>query len=208
MARGRRPAGASSGGAVLQRARDALAAVAGGSDASAQLAVTSARQLSTLWAGYGVILECEADEDDEDGLLIIKEVAPPAGSGVSHMRKLRSYQVEAAFYERVAPLLPPDAACRLPRCLGVHSTLHGGIDSGGGGGGGTMQLVMSDLRASFPRRCGTLDEPHARAALAWLAAFHAACWGADAQQLGLWPEGCYWHLATRWAAASASTSSA
>jgi hypothetical protein len=155
--------------------------------------------LSTLWAGYGVILECETDDNES---LIVKEVSPPAGSGVSHMRKLRSYQVEAAFYERVAPRLPPGAACRLPRCLGVHSP----VDSGGSGSGtgGAMRLVMSDLRSSFPRRCGTLDEPHARAALAWLAAFHAACWGADAEGLGLWPEGCYWHLATRWGAAGAA----
>jgi hypothetical protein len=47
------------------------------------------------------------------------------------------------------------------------------------------------------RRCGGLDELQAKAALSWLAAFHAACWGADAEQLGLWPEACYWHLATR-----------
>lgn len=45
---------------------------------------------------------------------------------------------------------------------------------------------------------GGLDEAHARAALSWLAAFHAACWGADAAALGLWhPEGTYWHLHTR-----------
>lgn len=46
--------------------------------------------------------------------------------------------------------------------------------------------------------CGSLDEAHTKAALSWLAAFHAACWGADAAALGLWEEGCYWHLSTRW----------
>lgn len=170
---------------------------------------------------------------------------PPAASGVSHERKLRSYQVEASFYERVAPRLP--AAAAVPRCLGIHSTLHsrepsasGGASSGtpdGDSGCGALQLVMVDLRAEFPCRwvqggplwhawllcklaakghkvnwlslpiacpparpscsCSTLDEAHARAALRWLAAFHAACWGADAAALGLWEQGSYWCLQTR-----------
>lgn len=74
--------------------------------------------------------------------------APPPGSGVSHLRKLRSYRVESHFYERVAPLLPADAACHVAQCLGVHSTL----DSEDGSCGGGMQLVMRNLRQRFPRR--------------------------------------------------------
>ena len=103
-----------------------------------------------------------------DGLLArrTQEVHPPAASGASHERKLRSYQVEAAFYETVAPRLP--AAAAVPRCLGLHSTLHrssggqGQAASPGGGRGapggsgdsgcGTLQLVMADLRSEFPRR--------------------------------------------------------
>lgn len=46
-------------------------------------------------------------------------------------------------------------------------------------------------------RASGLDEAHTKAVLRWLAAFHAACWGADAKQLGLWEQGCYWHLETR-----------
>ena len=103
-----------------------------------------------------------------DGLLArrTQEVHPPAASGASHERKLRSYQVEAAFYETVAPRLP--AAAAVPRCLGLHSTLHrssggqgqaaspcGGRGAPGGNGDsgcGTLQLVMADLRSEFPRR--------------------------------------------------------
>lgn len=59
------------------------------------------------------------------------------------------------------------------------------------------QPVLPNPTATGYRRCGGLDERQAKAALSWLAAFHAACWGADAEQLGLWPEACYWHLATR-----------
>ena len=85
-----------------------------------------------------------------------QEVHPPALKGASHERKLRSYQVEAAFYERVAPRLP--AGCHVPRVLGVHSTLHRSADGVGSGGGapdgdsgcGTLQLVMADLRGHFP----------------------------------------------------------
>lgn len=113
--------------------------------------VRSARPLSSLWAGYGTITEVETD-DEPSQLLIVKEVAPPPGSGVSHARKMRSYQIEAAFYQRVAPHLPPGAACHVPHCLGVHSTLDADSSSDAGG----MQLVMSDLRQRFPNRCEVL----------------------------------------------------
>jgi hypothetical protein len=111
------------------------------------LQVRAARTLAGLWAGYGIISEVET-HDEETQLLIVKEVAPPPGSGLSHARKLRSYQVEAAFYQNVAPDLPLGAACNVPRCLGVHSTLDGGSSSNAGG----MQLVMTDLRRQFPSR--------------------------------------------------------
>ncbi|KAL4457903.1 hypothetical protein ABPG75_012768 [Micractinium tetrahymenae] len=188
----------SQGEPAVQRAQALIAAALSGSGGAATLTVRAARPLGTLWAGYGTITEVETD-DEEAQTLIVKEVHPPVSSGISHERKLRSYQVEAAFYERVAPRLPADAGCHVPRCLGVHSTLHSVDGSSGGSGGdsGKMQLVMSDLRREFPRSCGSLDEAHTKAALSWLAAFHAACWGADAAALGLWEEGCYWHLQTR-----------
>lgn len=83
---------------------------------------------------------------------------PPALKGASHERKLHSYQVEAAFYQRVAPGLP--AACHVPVCLAVHSTLHCSADGVGSSSGtpdgdcgcGTLQLVMRDLRKEFPHR--------------------------------------------------------
>ncbi|PRW55934.1 choline kinase [Chlorella sorokiniana] len=181
-----RPAG--KGSETVRRAQAAVAAAAG--DGGEAPTVVSARPIQSLWAGYGSVYEAETDDEEQ---LIIKEIAPPPGSGVSHLRKLRSYRVESHFYERVAPHLPPDAACHVPQCLGVHSTL----DSEDGSCGGGMQLVMRNLRQRFPRRASGLDEAHTKAALCWLAAFHAACWGADAKRLGLWEQGCYWHLETR-----------
>lgn len=183
---------------AVERAQSLIAAALGSSGGATTLSVRAARPLGTLWAGYGTITEVETD-DEGSRTLIVKEVHPPASSGVSHERKLRSYQAEAAFYEQVAPRLPPDSVCHVPRCLGVHSTLHSvdGSAAGGSADSGRMQLVMSDLRVDYPRSCGSLDEAHTKAALSWLAAFHAACWGADAAALGLWEEGCYWHLSTR-----------
>ena len=159
MGRSQRTATASSG--AQQSAQAAIALAVGTGAAAAQLVVRSAGPLGSLWAGYGSITEVET----EDGqLLIIKEVAPPpSGSGISHRRKLQSYQVEASFYAApggVAARLPPGAACHLPRCLGVHSTL--GTEGGSGGGGG-MQLLMADLRPQFPNRW----------AGGWVAAVHS-----------------------------------
>ena len=135
------------GSTAAQQSAQAAIALAVGTGAASQLVVRSAGPLGSLWAGYGSITEVET----EDGqLLIIKDVSPPSGSGISHRRKLQSYQVEASFYAvpgGVASRLPPGAACHLPRCLGVHCTL--GAEGSGSGG---MQLVMADLRPQFPNR--------------------------------------------------------
>lgn len=161
----------------VQRAQAAIAAATGG-DGGAAPSVRSARPLQSLWAGYGTVIEAETDDEESQQLIIkeigacrdgcaaalpllscrppspalpappLLRAAPPPGSGVSHLRKLRSYRVEAAFYQGVAPRLPPGAACHVARCLGVHSSL----DSEDGSCGGGMQLVMADLREQFPSR--------------------------------------------------------
>lgn len=78
-------------------------------------------------SGYGNVLEAVAvDDSGKQHSLIIKEVAPPAGeSGVSHERKLHSYQVQrlatAAAPEAalVAVAVPPPVPLPLPS-LGSH----------------------------------------------------------------------------------------
>ncbi len=121
---------------------------------------------------------------------LLQEVSPPArGTGISHQRKLHSYQVEAHFYQHVAPrLLASHPACALPNPLFVRSNLHTSS-------GGSMVLVLEDLSPAFPSSSSFLNLAHTRAALDWLATFHAALWGQ--QEQGLWEDGCYWHLATR-----------
>lgn len=55
-------------------------------------------------------------------------------------------QVEAAFYEHVAPTLLADAGCPLPRAFLVDTSLSQD--------GGSLTLLLSDLRPSFPVRKG------------------------------------------------------
>lgn len=97
-------------------------------------------------------------------------------------------QVEAYFYQALAPRLVGNPVCHVPHPLLVQSSLSSG--------GGAMALVLSDLRPQFPRHAGSLDLAHTKAVLAWLAAFHAAFW--EESYTELWPEGCYWMLDTRW----------
>jgi len=118
----------------------------------------------------------------------VKEVTPPIATGVSHQRKLHSYQVEASFYENAASSLR-DHGLALPHSLLVENTLteHDG---------GSMLLVMNDLKHAYPNSCVSLDLEHASAALSWLARFHALYWQQELPP-GLWPEGSYWRLSTR-----------
>jgi hypothetical protein len=206
------------------------------------LEVQEVRPLANLWSGYGTVLAAQVvDEEGKRHSYVVKQVAPPAGSGVGHTRKLHSYQVrpgrsvrrpappvaarrvrlqrwpvtgggecpslpsagarhrscrgttqvEAFFYEKLAPEIHQlGADCHLPRALVVHNQL----DSGGGG---SMEMLLTDLRPRFPSPASSgMDAAHARAALTWLAAFHAVFWERPTPP-EVWQEGCYWHLETR-----------
>jgi hypothetical protein len=152
------------------------------------LTVQSVSTLASLWAGYGRALQVTAvDEDGAQQHFVVKDIKPPAGSGVSHQRKVRSYQVEGSFYEEVAPMLlarPGAPAVAAPLVVQrVEAS-------------GNVALVLGDLRGRFPESAGALDLPRAKAALAWLAALHAAYWQKDVPA-SLWEEGSYYHLKTR-----------
>lgn len=56
---------------------------------------------------------------------------------------------------------------------------------------------MNDLRGGFPDSGGSLDLARARAGLEWLARFHACFWQQTLPE-GLWRQGTYWHLSTRY----------
>lgn len=147
------------------------------------------QHIQTLWSGYGEIFRARLTGGPARAV-VVKWVRPPSAashprgwaSDRSHQRKLRSYAVERAFYERFAPLA--GARCRVPACLGA-ATLDGG-----------QAFILEDLDAAgFGHRHSALAEGGLDAALRWLATFHATFLGVAPE--GLWEEGAYWHLATR-----------
>eukprot|EP01048_Picozoa_sp_COSAG05_P000619 COSAG05_NODE_17_length_35518_cov_34.728084_34_plen_492_part_00 len=83
--------------------------------------------------------------------------------------KLCSLRVEAAFLRECSPKLA-DAGAAAP--LLYHEEPAGHTRA--------SLVLMSDLRAEFPRSLAELDVPHAHAALDWLARFHAAFWSSGA----------------------------
>ena len=153
--------------------------------------VKSAAQLQLLWSGYGAILRLEL-EGGERSSVIVKQVRPPAElnhprgwSGArSHLRKLRSYQVETHFYGHQGCCL--SELSRVPACFG----------SRGGSASEGWLLVLEDLDASgFAGRRAEVSQRDVELCLRWLAHFHAAFLGCTPH--GLWPVGTYWHLETR-----------
>ncbi len=140
-------------------------------------------RIQTLWGGYGEVFRVELD-GAASPTAIVKHVAPPthARGSISDTRKRRSYEVEETFYRRFAPRC--DETCRVARLLGSRAE------------DGAWWLVLEDLDAAgFSERRDPAHGVELDACLGWLAAFHARFLGDRAE--GLWPEGTYWHLATR-----------
>lgn len=140
-------------------------------------------QIQRLWGGYGELVRLELEGGDAP-TVIVKRVAPPPAEAdsISDARKRRSYEVEAMFYRRYAPRC--DDTCRVARCYGSSR-----VD-------GETWFALEDLDAAgFPARRDPATGHALDACLGWLAAFHARFVGDPGD--GLWPEGTYWHLATR-----------
>jgi len=148
--------------------------------------------VQSLWSGYGQILRYQLYGSPHQ-TLIVKFIRPPADSAdrrhprgwqtdLGHQRKLKSYQVETAWYKHWASQC--DRYCYVPRCLGVDQQQ------------GTTTLLLEDLdTAGFPLRQDDLDFGTMQPCLDWLAHFHARFMHVQADDL--WPTGTYWHLATR-----------
>ncbi len=152
-----------------------IAAVTGASEA------VRGEHIQSLWSGYGEVVRYEL-YGAELGSVVVKHVSPPKGSGRSHDRKLRSYEVEQAWYRDWSSRCL--GACRVPRCLFVERER------------GEWLFVFEDLDAAgFAGRSHYLSDRQLNACLRWLAAFHATFVGERPR--GLWKTGTYWHLRTR-----------
>lgn len=186
---------------VPMQSKDDVERVASDLLASKNLRFVSSRTLQSLWAGYGHISRIVAapqktkqdgTKPEEQSSFVLKYITPPHSTAPArgppeegHLRKLLSYQVELAFYTRLAPLLPPEVA--VASCAAsIHSSPSAGADVEF-----KTAMLLSDLRPAFPvagERRGALAVTQVHAALSWLAGFHGFWWG-HVQSGGAEPSG-------------------
>ncbi len=145
--------------------------------------------IQSLWSGYGSI-DRYGLIGSEINTVVVKHVRLPDQSSHprgwntdrSHQRKLHSYQVETAWYERWAERC--DDHCRIPHCLALEHQ------------NDEVLMVLEDLDASgYLTRRDQVTNAEMTRCLSWLAHFHATFMGAVPD--GLWSIGTYWHLETR-----------
>lgn len=151
--------------------------------------ISKVEKIQTLWSGYGEIARYELSAEDKSQVVIKHVQLPdqpnhPRGwnTQTSHQRKIKSYQVESAWYETYAQEC--DEACRVPHCFGATSDDH------------EFLMVLEDLDlGGYPVRKDSATVSEMKPCLSWLAHFHAKFMGAKPERL--WEEGTYWHLNTR-----------
>ena len=123
--------------------------------------------IQSLWSGYGDIVRYGLKGGDTK-TVIVKHVQLPDqahhprgwNTDISHQRKIKSYQVEMAWYRQFGKLC--DESCRIPHCLEVDSD----VDE--------MLMVLEDLDESgYPVRKSSVSMAELKFCLSWLANFHA-----------------------------------
>lgn len=145
--------------------------------------------IQRLWSGYGKIVRCGLNGSDLNSVVVKHVHWPDAihhprgwNTGLSHERKVKSYQVETAWYSEWAAKC--DRSCRIPKCFATETH------------GDEVFMVLEDLDASgFSERRSDVNKNELQACLSWLANFHATFLGK--QPKNLWETGTYWHLETR-----------
>ena len=144
-------------------------------------------QIQELWSGYGNILRVSF-EGAEAQSVVVKHVQIPSlqkhprgwNTGLSHQRKLKSYQVEMNWYQQYSR----QCKTRLPYCYTIEKE------------DDQILMVLEDLDASgFELRKQKLSWTEIELYLDSLAGFHATYLGQEPKDL--WEVGSYWHLATR-----------
>ena len=150
-------------------------------EATGATASRRVERIQSVWGGYGELARYVLS-DGPASSVVVKHVQPVDGSGVSHRRKLGSYDVEATWYRDWACGLPP--GCRTARAF-LADRFEGG-----------WLFVFEDLDAAgFRARVRSPQGAQRRACLEWLATFHAHHLGRRPD--GPQPLGTYWHLETR-----------
>jgi len=143
--------------------------------------------IQELWSGYGKIMRIGL-ENAPIKSVVVKHVQLPIdknhprgwNTDIGHQRKVKSYQVEATWYEQYSKY----SAARLPQCLAIETHKE------------EVLIVLEDLdEAGYPLRKRAVTWEEIVECLAWLAQFHASYLGKIPD--GLWDIGTYWHLDTR-----------
>ncbi len=151
--------------------------------------INNSTVIQSLWSGYGQIIRLELSGGAHTSVILKHIQLPDSGdhprgwnTGLSHQRKIRSYQIEAHWYQHYASHCTSD--CAVPVCLAVDSSANETV------------LVLTDLDAAgFDVRKDSVGIQDIHACLDWLAGFHATFLNSNAE--GLWECGTYWHLDTR-----------
>ncbi|MEL7222082.1 MAG: choline kinase [Bacteroidota bacterium] len=155
--------------------------------ATGATALIEQEMIQQLWSGYGKILRIGLQDAAVESV-VVKHVQLPAhqnhprgwNTDMGHQRKLKSYQVETAWYNHYSK----NSAARLPHCLTIAQQ------------DDEVLMVLEDLNAAgYPMRKRSVDWQEITACLKWLAQFHASYLGKTPK--GLWKVGTYWHLETR-----------
>lgn len=144
--------------------------------------------MQSLWGEQGRIIRLRSDSKRHP-TAVLKQItfnqsaAHPRGwnTDSSFVRKVRSYEVECAWYTHYAQQC--ESYCKVPSMLGVHAKDKQRL------------ILLEDLSVNYPLTCTQLTVDQSRVCLGWLARFHARFMNNSG--VGLWEQGCYWHLATR-----------
>ncbi|MFK5891753.1 MAG: choline kinase, partial [Pseudomonadota bacterium] len=123
--------------------------------------------IQSLWSGYGKIVRYGLKGSDRKSVVVKHVKLPnqnhhPRGwnTDISHQRKIKSYQVETAWYEQWSQNC--DDSCRIPHCLALESD------------GDEVLMVLEDLDESgYPIRKNSVSMSQLHSCLSWLANFHA-----------------------------------
>jgi hypothetical protein len=140
--------------------------------------------IQNLWSGYGELNRIILNNNS----VIVKLIKCPSSldhprgwnSDISHKRKVKSYEVETAWYKKHNQKIEN---ANFPKYLTSNN-----IDD-------TKYLILEDLKTKGFEPQSTIEWEQVKLCLRWLAIFHAK--HLDATPTDLWKIGTYWHLDTR-----------
>ena len=144
--------------------------------------------IQSLWSGYGKISRYKLSGSAMDTVVVkcisLNQVSDhPRGwnTDKSHLRKVKSYEVETFWYEQWNDQCIEK--CKTPNFIGSYTE------------GKDKWIILEDLDRNYPLRKHQLNILEVKACLKWLACFHGKFLNVEPK--GLWQIGTYWHLATR-----------